>query len=405
MPDGIAAFTSVNSQPEPPPAPAPATARPWSFFTWVGYFVCTLVLVIIVLEIGARIALAVWPRFKQPTVTDIVPGNPAYAAFPWAAECMQEQVARQKDTYFPFRLWGVAETHGSCINNDATGLGVVRRTINLPNPACASHAKMAVWVLGGSAVYGTLIPDWATLPSSLSRGLNTSSRCVEVTNLGVEGYNSSQELLFLIEKLKTGRVPDVVIFYDGFNDADAGTSPAGPYAHLRYMTMKHRMEGGAAMLTDILRRFAIFRLVEEASRPLGRVLPRVSSEQLPARATATLDNYVGNLKIARKLGEAYGFKVCAFWQPAMIYGHKPLVKYEQQLLDLASTPAFSFQPLAAVYREAQQRSQRDGQFVFPGNILDSNAQPIYLDWVHLNPAGNQIAAQAVAEQVGTSCMN
>ncbi len=398
LPGAQPPFNSVKSETRPATENSGnANNRLWGFFAWLGYFVCTVILVIVFLDIGARIVLAVRPHFKQPTVTDIVPQNPAYAAFPWAAECMKEQVARQKDTYFyfPFRLWGVAESHGNCINDDASDLGVVRRTINPPNPACADHPKIKVWVLGGSAVYGTLIPDWATLPSSLSRALNTSSRCVEVTNLGVEGYVSSQELLYLIEKLKAGHIPDVVIFYDGFNDADAGTSPAGPSAHLRYMTMKRRMESGLATRSDFLRHFAIARLVEDLSRPLGRTLPRVSSDQLPERATATLDNYAENLKIARKLGEAYGFKVCAFWQPALIYGHKPPVAYEQQFLDLAAKPAYSFLPLAPVYREAEQRAQV-GQFVFLGNIFDSLPQPIYLDWVHLNPNGNEIVASTVA---------
>jgi hypothetical protein len=158
------------------------------------------------------------------------------------------------------------------------------------------------------------------------------------------------------------------------------------------------MESGLATQSDFLQHFAIARLVEDLSRPLGRTLPRVSRDQLPSRATATLDNYAENLKIARKLAEAYGFKVCAFWQPTLIYGHKPLVAYEQQFLDLAAKPAYSFLPLAPVYREAEQRAQV-GQFVFLGNIFDSLPQPIYLDWVHLNPAGNEIVANAVANHL------
>ena len=84
--------------------------------------------------------------------------------------------------------------------------------------------------------------------------------------------------------------------------------------------------------------------MEELTRS-GRTIARVSNDQLLARASATLNNYVENLKIARNLGELYGFKVCAFWQPAIMDGHKPLVAYEQQYLDMASRPAYSFEPL------------------------------------------------------------
>jgi hypothetical protein len=95
------------------------------------------------------------------------------------------------------------------------------------------------------------------------------------------------------------------------------------------------------------------------------------------------------------LGETYGFKVCAFWQPAIIYGSKPLVPYEREFLDLSFQPAFRFQPLAPVYQEAERRSQ-GGQFHFLGHLLDTETQPLYLDWVHLNPAGNEIVAKTVA---------
>lgn len=376
-----------------------ANARRWGFFSWLGYLVFASVVVCVLLDVGAHVVMAVRPHFKKPTVADTVPGSPAFAEFPWAADCIKDQRSRQKVPYVSFRLWGIAETHGNCINNDSTELGVVRRTVNPPNPACANHPKIKIWVFGGSAAYGTLIPDVDTLSSSLSRALNTNSRCVEVTNLGVEGYVSTQELLLLMEKLKIGHVPDVVIFFDGFNDADAGTSPPGPDTHLRYAIAQHRFETGLPTPTDFLHHLAIGRLMEELTRSSGRTIARVSNDQLPARATATLNNYVENLKIARKLGELYGFEVCAFWQPAIMDGHKPLVAYEQQYLDMASTPAYSFEPLISVYQEAERRSQRDGQFVYLGNIFDLVPQPIYLDWVHLNPTGNELAAQAIASHL------
>ena len=79
-----------------------------------------LLLSLVLLEIAAHIGLVLWPHFHKPTVTDVLSGNPAYADFSWARECMKEQVAREHDTYFPFRLWGVADFHGNCFNNDVS---------------------------------------------------------------------------------------------------------------------------------------------------------------------------------------------------------------------------------------------------------------------------------------------
>src|SRR5262249_24957697 len=138
--------------------------------------------------------------------------------------------------------------------------------------------------------------------------------------------------------------------------------------------------------------------------PQGRKgVPRVPDALLPERARQTLDNYLQNLKVFLTLGEVYGFKICAFWQPSLIYGRKRPVPYEHQFLELSTTEAYPFAALAPVYREAALRAQQGQQFAFLGDIFDGNTQPIYLDWVHLNPEGNRIVAQALARQL-ESCL-
>src|ERR1700685_615056 len=148
------------------------------FFTYVGLAVCCLVAIASLLEIGSRAVLALYHHSHWKIGAD--PDDPAFSAFPWARECVEEQPLRLKarGTYFPFRIWGNSEWHGACINNDVTELGAVRRTINPVNPAGGGRRKTNIWVLGGSTVYGTRVPDWGTLPSYLSKQLNTGSNCV-----------------------------------------------------------------------------------------------------------------------------------------------------------------------------------------------------------------------------------
>ena len=339
---------------------------PFRFLAGVGYFVCTGVLVLTLLSIAAHIGLPLWPRMHKATVTDTSPANPVYANYPWAADCLKQQLAKERNAYLPFLLWGNTEVHGVCMNNDVTELGTVRRTIG---PDCKNRPAIQLWVLGGSAAYGTMVPDWATLPSALSRILNIGARCVQVTNLAVEGYDSNQELLLLVEQLKAGHIPDAVVFYDGFNDADVGTSPSGPATHLRYTTIRQRLQGKLSISADLLPHFAIWRLADEITRSHDRTpMPRVPASELTERAVATLDNYSENLKIANVLGKTYGFRVCAFWQPALIYGHKPLVDYEQEFQRLSWQPGLFFQPLATVYRQAELR-EGEGHFIFLGSVF------------------------------------
>jgi lysophospholipase L1-like esterase len=376
------------------------------FFAYVGYVIFSLVVAAILLETGSRVAMRGYRHFHRSTVTSFSPDNPAYSAYSWSPECMQDQRRRQKaeNVYFPYRLWGVTEWHGECRNNDVTALGAVRRTINPSNPACAKEKKTNVWLLGGSAVYGTYIPDWATLPSYLSAQLNTPSRCTSVTNLGVEGYVTNQDILLLMEKLKGGKVPDVVILYDGFNDSAVGTREPGPTTHMGFQTVKGRFEGSMTSRLDFLQRPAVWQLAMELSKPLRRKGPSgVPPLELLPRAAATLDNYESNLRIARMLGQAYGFTVCAFWQPAIIYGHKQLTPYEKQVLDLSYSEAYPFQSLSPVYKEAAYRAGKKAGFTFLGDVFEAVREPIYLDWVHLNPRGNELVAREVAKHL-QECM-
>jgi lysophospholipase L1-like esterase len=218
-----------------------------------------------------------------------------------------------------------------------------------------------------------------------------------VTNFGVEGYVSNQELILLMEQLKAGGHPDIVIFYDGLNDAgEAGPSSGPPKAHFSFDSIKSRMEGSISGRFDFVRESYTVRL---AGAIVGFLFRRHSSrsvlDELRTNAVATLDNYEANLSVATALGKVYNFRIYCFWQPSLYYGHKPLVPFEQQLP--VSDPWSRI--ITAVYQEAETRAATTGDFIFLGGIFDSVKEPVYLDTGHLGPLGNELAAQAVAKYI------
>jgi lysophospholipase L1-like esterase len=150
-----------------------------------------------------------------------------------------------------------------------TSNGVWRRTINSTGPGCE---KLELWMFGGSTLYGTGVPDWATLPSFLSRDLNSAQLgCVVVTNFGVEGYVTNQEVMLLMEQLKIGRHPNIVIFYDGVNDSYAGAvEPGIPRAHVSLSIIKALVEGTLAGRLDFLRNSYALQLAGMAVNYLRR---------------------------------------------------------------------------------------------------------------------------------------
>jgi lysophospholipase L1-like esterase len=384
------------------PAPEFTSRR---LFAFVG---ATAVGTLVVLATLELVMFAAWSfaRWLHPE-TLRAEMSPAYAGAAWVPDFFREQSLRLASpyTYVPFRVSGLTQWHGKYFNNDEHPTGVWRRTVN-PEGGCQQHpeqhAETSVWVFGGSTVYGTGVPDWATLPSYLSRNLNRDGRaCVVVTNFGNESYVTTQELILLIEQLKRGGRPDIVIFYDGFNDAHVGMAASDPWStHYGMGIIKARAEGSFQGRFDFVHRLHTVRVVDAARQLLERRIETLNAEELRAKAIAVVDNYEANQNIAGALGQAYRFRFYGFWQPMLFYGRKPLVPFEQQLVQLDMSPKspFDARPVVAAYQEAERRASKAG-FVDLADLFDSVPEPIYNDEAHLGPHGNELAASAIAKYI------
>jgi lysophospholipase L1-like esterase len=372
-------------------------------FAILGRSVATLMVVAILGELCSSAILLAYGKFhRDPLVPQ---KSPAYDDEKWGREFWAEQSAfwsQARSNYLPFMVWGVRKWHGKFINTDDTEMGTWRRTVQAESAVCGNMAGRKVWVFGGSTVYGIGTPDWATIPSYLSRELNTNpSACVEVTNLGVEGYVTNQEVILLSQQLKAGRKPDIAIFYDGINESlVGGFSPGIPTAHWNFDMIKNRVEMGPDSKLVLLNSSHLFQLIKlllENHSQKG--LPTFSDAELTAKAQATLENYETNLRFVHLLASAYGFKTYFFWQPALAYGDKPLAPFERELKEARSKELGGrvHRGLNAVYQEAETRSSASESFVFLGHVFDKVQELIYVDEFHLDPRGNQIIARAIAQ--------
>lgn len=375
------------------------------YFAILGGTIIGVTLLAVLLELFSWLVLYGHPSGRDASLKSEA-ASPVYAGLDWAPEFWQEEDMRQRvpQVYIPFRIFGVTPWHGKYMNNDQGVRGVWRRTIN-PTKCDAQH-RLSVWMFGGSTVYGFAVPDWATLPTYLSHEMNIGSRdCVIVSNFGVDAYVSDQELMVLEEQLKAGGRPNIVIFYDGVNDSSLANAPPGaPVPHFSVERIKARVEGTVSGRLDFLQQSHTLRLKQAI---MARFRRPKSFSGLIARAqpnvALVLDNYEGNMRIARALGDAYQFKLYCFWQPFLIYGHKPLVPFEQNLVNVAARgdtdPSAWLIIMASVYREAERRAAAKGDFVFLGNVFDSTKEPLYVDEAHLGPHGNELVAQAIASYV------
>jgi lysophospholipase L1-like esterase len=373
------------------------------FFAVIGRSTAAFLVIAIVLEIFSFAALSVYRRLHMDPLSP--QKSPAYDSETWGADFWREQSAfwsRARSNYLPFMVWSVRKWHGKYINTDDSEMGTWRRTIQAMSDDCKRTTVRKLWVFGGSTVYGIGTPDWATIPSFLSQKLNADhAACWEVTNLGSEGYVTNQEVTLLIQQLKAGRRPDIAIFYDGVNESlVGGFSPGDPTEHWTFDAIKARFEKPETGRLSFLKRSYTVQFVQALRQSDGQDhYPTFSDEQVAAKARTTLENYEANVRIARMLAKEYGFKTYFFWQPLLEFGNKPLVPFEEKLKEARRTELGGRvqRGVMAVYNEAERQSRISQDYLFLGHALDDVKDLIYVDEFHLDPRGNHIMADRIAE--------
>ncbi len=407
------------------------------FFAVVGYALVSLLVIVSLFELGGALAFHLFVMLTNPARQAVYhpcrgtgdgscpasthyderwinlnSASPAYDGFKWAEDYWHEDRefrTKSNVVYVPFRLWEGSERHGRYVNMDKTAMGILRRTSNPLKPDCQNRKKLNVWVFGGSTTWGWGVPDFATLPSYLAQQLNQrSGQCYEVFNLGNIAYNSNQEVLYLMQELKEGSRPDVAVFYDGVNDMMVGAnSPAGPGGHDDYEGIKEALESHSVLRPLLDGSFA-FRLVRGLSQRFRNSRADSGSTNVEDVAQGTLQNYEGNIRQVRDMASGYGFEIYCFWQPQLLYGNKPLVPFERavrenpDVITVYPNHKFSTWTLKAqafVYEQARRDAAAGKGFEFLGDIFDVVRDPLYIDWEHVGPQGNEIVANSIAAKI------
>lgn len=292
----------------------------------------------------------------------------------------------------------------------------VSATLNIDNegrrrvPGSCEHAQaFTVMAFGGSTMFGAGVPDPFTIPAYLADMLNRQSRCVRVVNYGSGWWQSSQSLIQLLEVIKQGVRPQVVIFYDGINEVNAvgfGGTPGG-IAPDAGAALKQAFELDT---TSDWARFAQASLVVRTLRSglfPGRHKDRDNAYSIPAAdipgyATSLATIYATNVRTVNALAREYGFAAYFFLQPVpMIAGKHNTTLEEAAFKERASTRGWE----AAFFRQsyhafAQHPYLRSiANYYDLSRIFDGMTEDLYLDSEHLLPEGNKIVAERIAREL------
>lgn len=313
--------------------------------------------------------------------------------------------------WHPYTYWRGKPSHNDLVTVEPDGR---RRTWQ---PARADSGAPLVVMTGGSAVWGMCVRDDETIPSWLARALADANTPARVENHAQIGWVSTQSLLDLLLELRSGRVPRVVVFYEGWNDIVAGFSEGAPGTPLN----EANREAEFNLLTR-LGRMRLYSIGNPMDSALGRVAKalrrRFGSRRAPDpispgwrkvlgadTSAATFDRVAGdvvrvyawNLAEARRLGREYGFRPLFYWQPDIV-GKTTLSPTERATF--AENPLmvrFARRVRALVIESPELRAQPD--FRDLETTFDGDEQEIFYDWCHVTSAANQRIADAIAADV------
>lgn len=227
---------------------------------------------------------------------------------------------------------------GAYITVDSNGL---RRTMA---PARSDGGPTRdILVFGASPMWGTNLPDSATIPTRLASALwRAGISDARVTNYAEAGYTVTQELIALLLALRAGRRPAVVLFYDGYNDVAAaiGNGYAGAtkgevdrardFALGRVL---YTRSGGLASDMRVLKRVGQLALgrvqLYSRFRPEAHPPTGVSDSALVEEVA---QSYTASLALIAALGRQFHFTPVFAWMPLLEPSVKPVTQAEQQIL-------------------------------------------------------------------------
>ena len=289
---------------------------------------------------------------------------------------------------------------GQRVNVDLDSRGFpVRRTVNPPNDR--NLPVVEIFALGGSSTFGYHVSDEHTWPSHLSKILNEKAQAeglsihVEVVNYGRAFYNPSQETVLLVDLLKSGHRPSLVLFMDGLNQS---LTPDVPYFTPRISHAVRNMQFNPPLI-NAFEWLPVVRFANSIKRRWFKIDPDEEQEtKRPVdlhRVDQIVNAFEQNKQIASTIAELYGIKTLFFLQPHVTDYNLEL--FRRPLPDLAEFLRSGQQEIRPFYARLRTKAEWvDLSDLF--ELWGKNRKAI-VDDCHYSPNFHQFLAKHVAEYI------
>jgi hypothetical protein len=313
---------------------------------------------------------------------------PNYALNYEHAKAVFADYNRVQHRYEPFVGWKTLPFKGKTTRISPEGLRVHEAdSINTGN-------KPVVRFFGGSTMWGEGSDDQHTIPA-LFNELNPGYK---IYNHGQLAYNTRQELDDLISVYSRNEKTDVVIFYDGVNDA-AFLCPKVitdlPAHRLVPMYRQKLYTGKSAIIKELLMKVFAEDILAVIQKVTYKPTPENSPYDCttnPEKAEAIAEIMMKNWEMAHEIVTKRNGKFLAVLQPAAFIG-KPRTDH----LELDAELGKNFDE---IYRLLKKKvSERNHPWIVDlSNAFDGD-EYIFIDFCHVSPNGNQIIAREISRAI------
>jgi hypothetical protein len=307
---------------------------------------------------------------------------PGYQDDPAYAEAIFNDYHSVAHRYKPFAEWQMLPYEGKTLHVNQQGL----RT-HIPPPGATP--KPTIRFFGGSTMWGEGSDDANTIPALVHQKINTGT----VINHGQLAYNSRQNLDALISMYAKGETADVVIFYDGVNDA-AFLCPNEIQelpGHRLIPLFQKKIYGGArqfvfTVLNNLFTENIL--LVIQYQKSKGTNQPSHYDCFNTDKGMTVAGMLMENWEMANELVTSRGGKFMAVLQPVAYIG-SPRLDHLELNEELGNNFRFVYDELQKLIREKGHPWIYDLTPAFNGN------EYIYIDFCHVTKAGNKIIADTL----------
>jgi hypothetical protein len=285
--------------------------------------------------------------------------------------------------YKPFAEWQMLPYKGKTLQINEQGLRV-------HTPPSNASSSPIIRFFGGSTMWGEGSDDANTIPALVHQNINTGT----VVNHAQLAYNSRQNLDALISMYAKGEKADIVIFYDGVNDA-AFLCPKEIEelpGHRLIPLFQKKIYGGAkqfviTVLHNIFTENILLAIQYHQSKRERKTAHYncVDSEKGITVAKMLIENW----EMANDLVTGRGGKFIAVLQPVAYIG-SPQLTHLQLDEELGLNFQFVYGELQRIIKEREHPWIHDFSQAFNGE------EYIYIDFCHVTKRGNKIIADNVS---------